>query len=77
MMIIKKDTISYKFKPSNEEIGKIQNRLKTVAPVEATLDTLKETIERGSSFILAEFKEGTTSTKVEDVLYTDYVLCLF
>ena len=73
MQLIKRDTISYKFKPSKEEIGKIQNRLKTVAPVEATLETLKETIERGSSFILAEFKEGTISTKVEDVLCTDMV----
>lgn len=72
-MIIKRDNVRYKFKPNKEEISKIQNRLKTIDTVFMNLEVLKETVETGRAFILAEFKEGTKSTKADDVLFTDLV----
>lgn len=71
-MLFKRDIISYKTKAKSEEIAKIQTRLKNMNQIQLTIEELKNTIERGSSFYLAQFKENG-SVSLDNTLGTEYI----
>ena len=71
-MLFKRDAIRYKQKPNSSDIANIQMRLKNMNQIQLTIDELKNTIERGSSFYLAQFKENG-SVSIDNTLGTEYI----
>lgn len=72
-MKVKISDKAYKTKPSAEEIGLITYGMKNKDCIEVSYKALGEIIERGYSFILADYKNNCKSVKEE---YINYLECL-